>query len=235
MSNPGSVPQHIAIIMDGNGRWAKKRSLPKIMGHLEGTKRVDEITEAASAMGIKVLTLYTFSTENWKRPKEEIDALFKLLDQNLSEKESKFIDNNIRFSVIGRIDRLPASTQAMLKKVIGSTKNNTGMILNLALNYGSRTEIVDALRAISADVKSGRLSADEIDEKKISGYLYTRDLPDPDLMIRTSGEYRLSNFLLWQLSYSEIYVVDKFWPDFKPKDLEDAVADFQKRERRYGG
>jgi undecaprenyl diphosphate synthase len=221
--------------MDGNGRWARERGLPKLAGHLEGTKRADEIVEAAADLGIKVLTLYTFSTENWKRPKEEIDGLFKLLERNLEEKEAKLNSKNVRFSVIGRIDALPASTQARLKKVMDSTKNNTKITLNLALNYGSRLEIVDAVRLVAKDVLAGALSPDDIDEKAISSRLYTNTLPDPDLLIRTSGEYRISNFMLWQLSYSEIIVVKKYWPDFRSKDLEEAVADFQKRERRYGG
>jgi undecaprenyl diphosphate synthase len=221
--------------MDGNGRWARERGLPKLAGHLEGTKRADEIVEAAADLGIKVLTLYTFSTENWKRPKEEIEGLFKLLERNLEEKEAKLNSKNVRFSVIGRIDGLPASTQASLKKVMDSTRKNTRITLNLALNYGSRLEIVDAVRQVAKDVLAGALSVDGIDEKAISSRLYTNALPDPDLLIRTSGEYRLSNFLLWQLSYSEIVVVKKLWPDFKGKDLEEAVADFQARDRRYGG
>jgi undecaprenyl diphosphate synthase len=221
--------------MDGNGRWARERRLPKAAGHLEGTRRADEITEAAAELGVKVLTLYTFSTENWKRPKEEVEALFKLLEKNLDEKEAKLNKNNIRFSVIGRIGALPESTQAKLKRVMDSTKNNARMTLNLALNYGSRLEIADAARAIASDVKAGLLAVEDIDEKKISGYLYTKGLPDPDLLIRTSGEYRVSNFLLWQIAYAEIYVFKKMWPDFKKKDLEEAIADFQKRERRYGG
>jgi undecaprenyl diphosphate synthase len=228
-------PQHIAIIMDGNGRWAQERGLPKLAGHLEGTIRADEITEAAAELGVKVLTLYTFSTENWKRPKDEVEGLFKLLEKNLDEKEEKLNRNNIRFSVIGRIDSLPESIQARLKRVIDSTKDNTRMVLNLALNYGSRLEMVDAVKKIAKDAKDGTLSIGSIDEKAISARLYTKDLPDPDLLIRTSGEYRLSNFLLWQLSYSEIYVVAKLWPDFRKKDLEEAIAEFGKRDRRYGG
>jgi len=235
MPESTKIPQHIAIIMDGNGRWAREHGLPKLAGHLEGTKRADEITEAAAALGVKVITLYTFSTENWKRPKEEVEGLFRMLESNLDQKEAKLNSNNIRFSVIGRLDRLPASTRARLERVIESTRGNTGMTLNLALNYGARLEIVDAVRGIAGEVKAGSLSVDGIGEETISSHLYTKSLPDPDLLIRTSGEYRLSNFLLWQLSYSEIYVTGKYWPDFRQKDLEEAIADFQKRDRRYGG
>lgn len=230
-----STPAHIAIIMDGNGRWARQRGMPKLAGHLEGAKRADEITEAAANLGVKYLTLYTFSTENWKRPKEEVEGLFKLLERMLDEKESKFKKNNIRFSVIGRVSQLPETTQAKIRNLMAATAGNTRMTVNLALNYGSRLEIVDAVRAIAGEVKSAKMSVDSIDEKTISSHLYTKDMPDPDLLIRTSGEYRLSNYLLWQLSYAEIFVTEKLWPDFRSKDLEDAIADFQARERRYGG
>ena len=235
MIDKDKMPRHIAVIMDGNGRWAKERGLPKLAGHLEGTKRADEIVESCSDLGVKFLTLFTFSTENWKRPKDEVEGLFKLLEKNLAEKEVKFHKNNVKFSVIGRISQLPASTQELLKAVMGRTAKNTGLTVNLSLNYGSRLEIVDAVRSIACEVKAGAISPDDIGEDMISSRLYTKGMPDPDLLIRTSGEYRISNFLLWQLSYSEITIVEKMWPDFKRSDLEEAIADFQNRERRYGG
>lgn len=235
MSNPKNIPQHVAIIMDGNGRWAKSRFLPKIAGHKAGADTVDRITEAAREAGVKVLTLYSFSTENWKRPRDEVAALFRLLEEYLGKKEEKLNKNDIRLSVIGDTKALPLSTQDKLAKVIDSTKNNNGMVLNLALNYGSRTEIIGAVRRISEKVKEGALRSEGIDEKLFSSFLYTRDLPDPDLLIRTSGEYRISNFLLWQLSYSEIYITKKMWPDFQKSDFGKALAEYRKRERRFGG
>lgn len=229
-----NIPQHVAIIMDGNGRWARSHRLPKLAGHRAGVKAAEEIVRAAGELGIKVLTLYTFSTENWKRPKREINALFALLENYLDKEEEKLNKNNIRFSIIGDIAGLPESVQKKLRRVIRSTRNNTGLILNLALNYGSRLEIITAVQRISTDVLEGRLSPDDIDEGRFSGYLYTKDLPDPDLLIRTSGEYRVSNFLLWQISYSELYITNKLWPDFKKEDLEEAIMDYGKRERRFG-
>lgn len=235
MDKQKSIPEHVAIIMDGNGRWARSRGLPKLSGHRAGVRAAEEAMRAAGELGIKVLTLYTFSTENWKRPKHEIGALFKLLEDYLERETGKLNENNIRFSVIGDVDNLPESVQVKLKKTVESTKNNTGLIVNLALNYGSRGEILRAARYIANDVAQGRLSTDAIDEKLFSGYLYTKDLPDPDMLIRTSGEYRVSNFLLWQISYAELYITDKLWPDFKKRDLKKAVLEYQKRERRYGG
>jgi len=228
-------PKHIAIIMDGNGRWAKIRHLPRIAGHRAGAKSVDAITEAARELGIKVLTLYTFSTENWKRPREEIGGLFKLLEENLDKNEAKLNKNNIKFSVIGNIGQLPPSTQRKLQRVMESTMHNTAMVLNLALNYGSRDEILNAVRSISREVKEGRLRPEDIDERLFSEFLYTKGLPDPDLLIRTSGEFRISNFLLWQLSYSELYVTKKLWPDFRKSDFRKAIIQYKKRERRFGG
>ncbi len=235
MNNPKNTPQHVAIIMDGNGRWAKKRGLPKIAGHRAGAKSVDEITRAAAETGVKVLTLYTFSTENWKRPKEETGALFRLLDEYLEKKNAELNKNNIRLSVIGKIEDLPQSTQARLKQVIESTKSNTGLCLNLALNYGSRTEMVEAVRRISRAVKAGLLDPEKIDERVFSDSLYTKGMPDPDLLIRTSGEYRISNFLLWQISYAELYITDKLWPDFRKGDFKKAIREYRNRERRFGG
>jgi len=234
MQAPVNVPRHVAIIMDGNGRWAKERGLPKIAGHRAGVKAAQAVIESAMEFGIKVLTLYTFSTENWKRPKGEVAALFGLLQENLNKEENRFNKNNIRFSVIGRPDGLPQPVRKKLLEITESTKGNTALILNLALNYGGRLEIIDAVRRISEEVKEGRLSIDDIDEKTFSGHLYTKDLPDPDLLIRTSGECRISNFLLWQISYSEIYVTRKYWPDFKKSDLKKAIEEYGRRDRRFG-
>ena len=235
MNNPNNIPQHVAIIMDGNGRWAKSRGLPKIAGHRAGAKTVDEITTAAREQGISVLTLYAFSTENWKRPEEERRGLFRLLEEYIDKEEAKLNKNNIRFSVIGDIAALPESTKTRIARVRESSKNNSAMVLNIALNYGSRQEITSAAREISREVKSGSLEVEAIDEKLFSRFLYTKDLPDPDLLIRTSGESRVSNFLLWQISYAEIYVTDKLWPDFKKEDFKIAILEYQKRERRFGG
>lgn len=235
MNNSKNIPQHVAIIMDGNGRWARSRGLPKIAGHRAGVKSAEEAVRAAGELGIKVLTLYTFSTENWKRPRKEIDALFNLLERYLDREEEKFSKNNIKFTVIGSNEGLPESVRKKLRKVMESTKKNTGLTLNLALNYGSRDEIINAARNIAKDVTAGSLSVEDIDDSVFSAYLYTKDLPDPDLLIRTSGEFRVSNFLLWQISYAELYVTKKLWPDFKKQDLEKAVAEFQRRERRFGG
>lgn len=235
MDKQKNIPQHVAIIMDGNGRWARAHHLPKLAGHRAGVKAAEEAMKAAGELGIKVLTLYTFSTENWKRPRHEVDALFKLLEDYLERETARLNENNIRFSVIGDIGNLPESVRTKLNKTIESTKNNTGLVVNLALNYGSRGEITQAVRHIANDVALGRLCADTIDEKIFSGYLYTKDLPDPDMLIRTSGEYRVSNFLLWQISYAELYITRKLWPDFKKNDLKKAILEYQNRERRFGG
>ncbi len=235
MNDPKNIPQHIAIIMDGNGRWARSKGLPKIAGHRAGARRAEEAIEAAGALGVKVLTLYTFSTENWKRPRHEVAALFNMLGDHLDKQEARLNKNNVKFSVIGDIEALPAPIKDKLNRTIYSTRNNTGLVLNLALNYGSRLEMIRAVRRICEDVKSAVLKPDEIDESLFSKYLYTADLPDPDLLIRTSGEYRISNFLLWQISYAELYVTKKLWPDFSKKDLKRAITEYQRRERRFGG
>ena len=235
MHNLTKTPQHVAIIMDGNGRWAAGRKLPKIAGHRAGAKSVEAVITAARELGIKALTLYAFSTENWKRPKEEVSALFGLLSEYIDKEAARLNKNNIRVSVIGRTEELPVAVRDKLREVMELTKGNTALRLTLALNYGGRTEIVDAARAIARDVKEGRLDPAAIDEKTFAGYLYTRDLPDPDLMIRTSGEMRISNFLLWQLSYAELYVTKKLWPDFGKEDLKAALDDYRHRQRRYGG
>jgi undecaprenyl diphosphate synthase len=230
-----NAPRHVAIIMDGNGRWAKARGLPKIAGHRAGAGAAREIIKAAGEFGVKVLTLYTFSTENWKRPRQEVDMLFNLLEAYLDKESKKLNKNNIKFSVIGDIGPMPDRLKDRLTKTMESTKDNTGLVLNLALNYGSRSEIIRSVRNIARDVKSGTVNIDDIDEKLFSSYLYTKDLPDPDLLIRTSGEYRISNFLLWQISYSELYITKKMWPDFKKSDLAKAFVRYRDRERRYGG
>ncbi len=235
MSYESNMPQHVAIIMDGNGRWARERGLPKIAGHRAGVKAAQEAIKAARDLKIKVLTLYTFSTENWKRPKREIDSLFNLLGEYLNKAENKFNENSIKFSVIGNIEALPESISIKVKEIVESTKNNTGLVLNLALNYGGRLEIINAVRKISNDVKKGAIAIEDITEDKFHEYLYTNNLPDPDLLIRTSGEFRVSNFLLWQMAYTELYVTKKLWPDFKKSDFEKAVSEYQKRKRRFGG
>jgi len=228
------LPKHIAIILDGNGRWAKKRHLPKVLGHREGAENVDRITEACRKIGIKALTLYSFSTENWKRSKEEVDALMNLLYDYLVKKYNKFQKNNIRLNAIGQLDELPERTRDKLFEVMQKTSKNDGMILTLALNYGGRREIIEAAKTLAQKVKLDQIAVSDITEDLFDKSLYTKDLPEVELMIRTSGEMRLSNFLLWQLSYSEIYVTTKLWPDFRKKDLEVAIGDYQKRERRYG-
>lgn len=229
------IPVHVAIIMDGNGRWAAAKGLPRIAGHNAGANSVEEAIKAAKESGVKVLTLYAFSTENWKRPKQEVDALFGLLENYIDSKADTMIKNGIRISAIGRIEELPDRVQRKLKSVMDRTRDCSSLLLNIALNYGSRTEIADAARVIAKDCVSGKVDPDDIDEKTFSGYLYTKDLPDPDLLIRTSGEMRLSNFLLWQLSYSEIYISKKLWPDFKKSDFIEALNEYQNRQRRYGG
>jgi undecaprenyl diphosphate synthase len=221
--------------MDGNGRWASQKGLPRIAGHSAGVKSVEEIIKAAKESGVKILTLYAFSTENWRRPKHEVDALFKLLENYIETQADNLVKNDIKLSVIGKIDGLPDSVQRKLSSIIDRTKSGSSLQLNLALNYGSRTEIVNAVRLAAKDCLDGKIDPDKIDEKAFSGYLYTKDLPDPDLLIRTSGEMRLSNFLLWQLSYSELYVTKILWPDFKKSDFIEALDEYHNRQRRYGG
>lgn len=230
-----NFPQHIAIIMDGNGRWAERRNLPRIMGHRAGIKTAERIVKASQGLGIKILTLYTFSTENWKRPKKEVSALLKILADFLRKDNKRILKYNICLKVIGRIDELPRALKIGLSKAIEATRNNTGLIVNLALNYGGRSEIVDAVRKITRDVLKGDLPTENIDEEIFSRYLYTSGFPDPDIIIRTGGEFRLSNFLLWQASYSEFYVSKKLWPDFMRRDLVFAIDAFKRRERRFGG
>ncbi|MDP8266103.1 MAG: isoprenyl transferase [Candidatus Aceula meridiana] len=228
------IPEHVAIIMDGNGRWAKKYRKPRSYGHLKGVSRVDEIVEAADKAGVKVLTLFAFSSENWKRPEKEVKMLLRALVINLRKKINKLNRNGIRFYIIGRRQGVPEEVLSELDKAQEKTKDNTNMTLNLAFNYGSRQEIVDAVKKISSDVKKGQIDSEAIDEETISLALYTKDFPDPDLLIRTSGEQRISNFLLWQLSYSELYFTSKHWPEFDKKEFFKALKEFEKRERRYG-
>ena len=231
----GEKVKHIAIIMDGNGRWAKQRGLPRIEGHKEGAKTVEIVLKAAKKFNIKYLTLYAFSTENWKRPKDEVSGLMSLLKEFLEINLSVLKENETRLRVIGRIDDIPYITRTVLKKVIRDTSHYTNRQLILALSYGGRAEIIDAVKAIANDVKSKELKPEDIDEKLFSKYLYAPDIPDPELMIRTSGEMRISNFLLWQLSYSEFWATDVLWPDFGEKDFEEAINVYYNRERRYGG
>lgn len=235
MRDSQKLPEHIAIIMDGNGRWAEKHNLPRSEGHKRGVDRVREIVEEAARIGIKVLTLYAFSTENWKRPKNEIDLLMRLLKIFLAKEISRLKKNNIRFECIGRLDKLPESVLKIIYRAKEETRDNNGLVLNLALNYGSRTEIIDAVNKIMLDKANGHLSKATLDEADFSRYLYTANLPDPDLLIRTSGEQRISNFLLWQVSYSELVFPKKLWPEFGKKDLHDCIRAYQRRVRRFGG
>src|SRR3989338_241526 len=234
MMESENLPQHVAIIMDGNGRWAKSRHLPRTSGHIEGVKRVEEIVYFASARGIKVLTLFTFSTENWSRPKQEVSMLMRMLITVLNKKIQELNKKNIRLRLIGRKEGVPQSVLKTILSATELTKNNDGMILNMAFNYGGRLEILDAVKTIAAAVKNNEMQTEDITEETLNQLLYTKGLPDPDLLIRTSGEKRISNFLLWQLSYSEFYFTDKFWPDFNKDEFEKALTDFKRRERRYG-
>ncbi len=226
--DPDRLPKHIAIIMDGNGRWAKKHHLPRVMGHRAGVENIREIIRSADKLGIKVLTVFAFSTENWQRPKSEVKALMRLLKEKIAKETEELRKNNIQLRISGRTEELPEDCLKVLKKSVAVMKDNTGLILNIALNYGGRQEIIDAVNLIlSRGIK-------RIKEDDFSRYLYMPDLPDPDLLIRTSGEYRISNFLLWQIAYAEIYVTPVFWPDFKKDDLYQAIIDYQHRERRFG-
>lgn len=230
-----NVPQHVAIIMDGNGRWAKKRGLPRMAGHHSGMKTVKRITIAADRLGIKYLTLYAFSTENWKRPKAEVDFLMKLPQQFLDIELDELVANNVQVRMMGSRENLPPHTISALEEAISKTAGNTGLVLNFALNYGSRMEMLDAVRCIAKDVQEGKLEIDAIDEESMSGRLLSGGLPDPDLLIRTSGELRLSNFMLWQLAYSELWFTDVYWPEFTEKHFYEAIEQYQRRARRYGG
>lgn len=229
------LPAHIAVIMDGNGRWAKRRHLPRVSGHRQGIKSVREIVETSARLGLRVLTLYAFSVENWKRPKTEVDTLMRLLREYLHKELRTLMENNIRFNVIGRWRELADEVAQDLQWGMDETRRNTGLLFNIALNYGGRTELVDAFRKIFHQLVAKGADAESITEERISQNLYTAGMPDPDLLIRTSGELRISNYLLWQIAYAEIWVTDVLWPDFRKEHLYQAILDYQKRERRYGG
>lgn len=232
---PECLPKHIAIIMDGNGRWAKKRMLPRNFGHQEGMKRVVEIVEAASQLGIKHLTLYAFSTENWKRPMDEIEGLMKILVLYIRNELARLTKNNVKLKILGDISELPELPRKEVEKAIERTKENTGMILNIALNYGGRDEIIRGIKLYLKDIEMGKRRVKELNAQEFSKYLYTEGQPDPDLLIRPSGELRLSNFLLYQVAYSEFWFSDILWPDFTSKYLYQAIIDYQNRNRRFGG
>jgi undecaprenyl diphosphate synthase len=229
------IPRHVALIMDGNGRWAEQRGLSRIEGHKEGAQSVRAVLRAAAKAGVEFITVYAFSTENWKRPPQEIDGLMKLLIGSLNAYEQELHDNRIRLRVMGQFERLPLPVRLRLQKTIDATRDYTEHTFIIALSYGSRTEIADAAKQIAEKVQAGDLKTADIDEKAIADHLYLPDVPDPELMIRTSGELRLSNFLLWQLSYSEFYITDTYWPDFREEQFYEALAAFNHRDRRYGG
>jgi undecaprenyl diphosphate synthase len=230
----GNLPEHVAIIMDGNGRWARKRGLPRTAGHRAGVKTVKKIVRIAGETGLKYLTLFTFSTENWKRPKNEVSAIMRLLEQTTKKELSELLENNVRLIATGNIENLPTTKREVLLDAIERTRNNTGLVLNLALSYSGRAEILQAIKNIASDLSSKKIKSDEINDDLFSSYLQTNGLPDPDLLIRTSGEMRISNFLLWQTAYTELYVTDVLWPDFTEDDFLRALADYQRRDRRFG-
>ncbi len=232
--DPARRPAHVAIIMDGNGRWAKKRLLNRVKGHEQGADTVRMVVRASRELGISVLTLYAFSTENWQRPEAEVKALMMLLKRFLKSEKQEMLDNNIRLNAIGEVERLPGSVSTLLQETMQATENNSGMVLNLALSYGARPEIIRMVRQLSAKVAAGNLQAEEIDEETVSTHLYTRNIPDPDLLIRTSGEMRISNFMLWQIAYAEIYITDTLWPDFNRAEYIKILKDYQERDRRFG-
>ena len=230
----GNLPVHIAVIMDGNGRWAKQKNLPRTEGHKAGVEAIRKVVRTAGEMGIAYLTLFAFSTENWRRPKEEVTALMQLLSDTARKELKEMMDNNLRLVATGDIGGLPYARRLALRQAIKKTSRNTGVILNLALNYSGRSEILSAVKKIAREVKEGKLPASRIDERVFESHLYTKGLPDPDLLIRTSGEKRLSNFLLWQAAYTELYITETLWPDFGEKEFLMALADYQNRQRRFG-
>ena len=229
------IPEHIAFIMDGNGRWAKKRGLPRFKGHEEGARRIIDLVSSAEKFGIKAVTLYAFSTENWKRPKEEVDYIFSLLKKALIDRREKILEKNIKVCFIGKINELEKSVKDTMLEIMEITENNNGVILNLAINYGGKSEIVEAVKNIAKDCLLNNKDINDINEECIENHLMTKDLPKIDLMVRTSGEVRLSNFLLWQLAYSELVFIETYWPDFDEKELEKVLIEFQSRDRRFGG
>jgi undecaprenyl diphosphate synthase len=232
---PERRPQHVAVIMDGNGRWAQRQGLPRIEGHRRGVASVRRTVEECARLGIGQLTLYCLSSENWKRPQRELDFLMHLLEQYMIEERSTIMEQNIRVSIIGRRAGIPARTQREMDQTLSMTAGNTGTGLCLAINYGARAEIVDAVKKIGERIKAGELAPEDLSEQVISDHLYTAGMPDPDLLIRTAGEMRLSNYLLWQISYSELWVTSRFWPEFEIADLHQAIRDFATRDRRFGG
>lgn len=234
LKNSGEIPEHIAIIMDGNGRWAKSKNLSRVFGHKEGVNSARDIVEASGQLGIKYLTLYTFSTENWKRPKNEVTMLMKLLIRSIRNETDRLNQNDVRLIATGNLDNLPGKVLEELTSAIESTKKNKLMTLNLALSYSGRWDIMNAVKNIVKEQNESIIDPDSINEKTFSKYLSTRDIPDPDLLIRTGGEFRISNFLLWQIAYSEIYIDSSYWPDFKRNQFYRAISEFQKRERRFG-
>ncbi|MBI1883700.1 MAG: isoprenyl transferase [Chlamydiae bacterium] len=234
MNDPIKIPEHIAIIMDGNGRWARAKGWPRLEGHRSGIQAVRDVVRACGQWGVKFLTLYSFSAENWKRPGDEVKGLMFLLKTFLKMELNELMKNRVRLMAIGRLDQLPADVRKELASSIEKTKNNSGLSLVLALSYGGRSEIVDAVRRVADDIKSEKLQSSAIDETSFSNYLYTQGIPDPDLLVRTSGELRISNFLLWQISYAEIWVTETLWPDFKRDELWKAIEDFSRRQRRFG-
>lgn len=233
--DPARLPRHVAVIMDGNGRWAKQRRLPRVEGHRAGAAAVRDTVETSARLGLDALTLYAFSTENWKRPKAEVSTLFSLLKEYLRKELRALTENDIRFRVVGRSDGLDASVRAALDLALDATSRCRGMVFSVALNYSGRTEIADAARSLAREAAAGRLDPESIDEAAVASRLYTADLPEPDLLIRTSGEMRISNFLLWQIAYAEIHVTPVLWPDFRSRHFLEALVDYQRRERRYGG
>lgn len=234
LQHSGEIPCHIAIIMDGNGRWAKRRGMPRIAGHNEGVESVRDTVEACGQLGVKYLTLYAFSTENWKRPQEEVSLLMRLLLRALKDETDRLHTNNVRIQAIGDIAKLPIEVQNELLDDIAKTKDNTGLTLILALSYSGRWDLTEAIKRIAEEVKQNKLSAEQIDENLVGSYLSTGNIPDPDLLVRTSGEFRISNFLLWQLAYTEIFITNKLWPGFRRDELYEAIRSYQKRERRFG-
>ena len=233
--DPNNIPAHVAVVMDGNGRWARARNLPRLAGHNAGMMALKEIVKRSSTLGIKYLTVYAFSTENWKRPEEEVGGIFKLLILYVEKELAELHQNNVKVRILGNWEKLPKEAVNSLNRALKTTENNQGLQFNIALNYGGRAEIIHGIKSIAEDVKAGRLEPEDIDDSSFSERLYTAGLPDPDLLIRTSGEYRLSNYLLWQCAYSEFVFTDTYWPDFTPQCLEDAIALYQGRKRRFGG
>lgn len=229
------IPRHVAVIMDGNGRWARQRALPRIAGHEAGSRAVGQALEAAEELGVEFLTLYAFSKENWKRPQDEVEALMRLLARFLDERAEEMMQRNVRLHTIGHVESLPGVVCERLRAAVARSAGNTGLNVILALNYSGRSEIVDAVRALAEKARRGEVDPEEIDEGMVAAHLHTAAWPDPDLLIRTSGEMRVSNFLLWQLSYTELYVTGKLWPDFQREDFAEAVAEFGRRQRRFGG